>query len=270
MLQELPPPVWDEILGRLAPGDQRFTAPAVARAWREWAEHCLGAAPRRVSRGESPPRWIVQRLWPALSLRQRSNAVMMAVRGGDVGLLRWMWRQPRRPPLLFPNRAQLRACSAAIETGRRPPLCRSALHEWAEEEGLQWFVDACAAAAEGRHLSVLQWTRDRGCPWDGETCGQAAAGGHLAVLQWARSQGCPWDELTCFQAAEGGHLEVLQWARSQACPWGLEVCASAAFHGHLELLQWAHAAGAPFELDWCLSSAQTPEVVDCLRRLAHV
>jgi len=107
---------------------------------------------------------------------------------------------------------------------------------------------ACAGAASGGHLEVLQWLRGRGvsAAWDTGTCSIVAAeGGHLEVLQWACANGCPCGEDTCSGAAYGGHLEVLQWARANGCPWDEYTCSDAAEGGHLEVLQWARANGCP-------------------------
>ena len=114
---------------------------------------------------------------------------------------------------------------------------------------------ACAGAALGGHLAVLQWVRAQGCPWDKWTCAWAAEKGHLAVLQWARAQGCPWDEKTCSSAAENGHLAVLQWARAQGCPWNKWTCILAAQAGQLAALQWARAQGCPWDEETCTEAA---------------
>ena len=54
-------------------------------------------------------------------------------------------------------------------------------------------VSTCDAAAEGRHLEVLQWAWAELCPWSTRTYSRAALGGHLEVLRWARDHHCPWD-----------------------------------------------------------------------------
>src|SRR5690606_12298914 len=83
---------------------------------------------------------------------------------------------------------------------------------------------ACAAAAKGGHLVVLQWLREQKCRWDAKTMEAAAAGGHLAVVKWMRERGCAWNSKTAETAAESGHLAV-----------------TAAESGHL--LQWLRANG---------------------------
>lgn len=83
--------------------------------------------------------------------------------------------------------------------------------------------EACAAAAGGGHLEVLQYLYENGCPWNEYTCKFAAEGGHLDVLRWCRSKDCPWDEDVCAFAAEEGHVDVLHWAVMNGCPWDKRV-----------------------------------------------
>jgi hypothetical protein len=59
-------------------------------------------------------------------------------------------------------------------------------------------------------------------PWNEAACAHAALGGHLEVLQWARANGCPWDEKTCAMAARKGQFQVLKWAIKNGCPCAKE------------------------------------------------
>ena len=81
---------------------------------------------------------------------------------------------------------------AAVGTRKRVPV------------GSDLFVGACAGAAEGGHLEVLQWAHANGCPSDEQTCERAARGGHLEVIQWARANGFPFDMVRCEEAIESG------------------------------------------------------------------
>jgi len=74
------------------------------------------------------------------------------------------------------------------------------------------------------NLEVLKWARDQDplCEWHSEACAYAAGGGHLAVLQWAREHDCPWASTTCEEAAAGGHVAVLQWAIEHGYPWDVD------------------------------------------------
>lgn len=59
---------------------------------------------------------------------------------------------------------------------------------------------------------MLQWLWDNEGPWDDESCKEACAGaakgGHLDVLQWCKVKGFAWDVSTPTGAANRGHLEV--------------------------------------------------------------
>jgi len=64
-------------------------------------------------------------------------------------------------------------------------------HDWT------WFP-ACANAAYGGDLEILQYLHEHGCLWDTHTTENAAEGGHLACLQYAVEHGCPIDrDLLC-------------------------------------------------------------------------
>jgi len=95
----------------------------------------------------------------------------------------------------------------------------------------------------GRDEGLGRWIKYRSArfqSWEGGACAAAAGGGHLAVLQWARASGCPWGSMTCIRAARGGHLDVLKWARANGCDWGWEVL-DAAENGDMEA--WRRANG---------------------------
>ena len=73
---------------------------------------------------------------------------------------------------------------------------------------------ACANAADGGHLEVLQYLRsgETPCKWDNRTCLQAAKRGHLRVLHWALANGCPCDRWFTWWAAAGkGQVLVLRY-----------------------------------------------------------
>ena len=57
------------------------------------------------------------------------------------------------------------------------------------------------------------------CPLSRRACAKAAEGGWLELLQWLREQGCKWDEETCHKAASKGHLQGLEYVRKNDCPW---------------------------------------------------
>jgi len=132
-------------------------------------------------------------------------------------------------------------------------------------------VKACASAAMGGHLHILQWLRANGCEWNKDTCFEAAAHGHAKVLSWARENGCDWDAENCAaEAAHRGHLEVLQCMRAKGLKWTDDppmesgtaigdgatcfkavcgssiLCATAASAGHLHILKWLRANGCPW------------------------
>ena len=55
-------------------------------------------------------------------------------------------------------------------------------------------------------------------PWNEAACAHAALGGHLEVLQWARANGCPWNKYTIVRACQYGHDDVVIWAKTNGAP----------------------------------------------------
>jgi hypothetical protein len=78
-------------------------------------------------------------------------------------------------------------------------------------------------------MDLLRWlvSRNPPCPRDARACAVAAYGGHMTILQWLRSNDFPWDEGTPAGAASSGSLEMLQWLRSEGCPWDERTCTAA-------------------------------------------
>lgn len=84
--------------------------------------------------------------------------------------------------------------------------------------GLQYAYEAqgCVDAAWTAPVHVADvpaW-----CPADANACAAAAAGGHLHVLQWARNNWCPWDARTCVLSTKARHWHVVAWAHANGCP----------------------------------------------------
>lgn len=134
--------------------------------------------------------------------------------------------------------------------------CKDALYACAARGGL---------TGGQRHI-IEHWLKDNGVNrsefCEIEACAAAAAGGQLEMLQFLRSLSPPfaWDKTTCEQAAAGGHLELLIWARSNGASWYHEapigtswnhdmVC-KAAECGHLDCLKWIFANGFPKTGKW--------------------
>ncbi|KAK3278740.1 hypothetical protein CYMTET_13335 [Cymbomonas tetramitiformis] len=114
----------------------------------------------------------------------------------------------------------------------------------------EWAFEAMSSSADLRAYRQYMWM----------ACAQAASGGHLQVLQWAREQGCPWNAQTCCDAARGGHLEVLQWARAWRNPWNAKHVALRQSGGHLEVLRWAHENGCPWDAWTCSAAARKVDI----------
>jgi hypothetical protein len=147
--------------------------------------------------------------------------------------------------------------------------------------------EACALAAGGGHLEVLQWLHNTGCPRDRRSDYAAAAGGHLEVLQWLRITGRPWNSSTwglCAEvAAKGGYLEVLKWLHGNGWVTAVVrlesgenlptvvvaemVCSNAAIGGHLEVLKWVREHGCPWKKQRVRTNAAMGGHVEMLRWL---
>lgn len=95
---------------------------------------------------------------------------------------------------------------------------------------LDWFfdngfiVDARAVIENGAvegHKSVLVWAREHGIELDQDACAYAAWGGQLPLLQWLREIDCPWGGYVFSFAYAGGHGHIEEWAIDNGCPLAL-------------------------------------------------
>lgn len=114
---------------------------------------------------------------------------------------------------------------------------------------------ACAGAARGGHLALLQWLRAKRCAWDAQTSFEAARNAHVHVLEYTAGQQL-WSTKTCAAAAESGHFDTLKWLRAHDCPWDQAVTSRAAARGDLAMLQWSRAQGCPWTEMTCNCAAQ--------------
>ena len=139
------------------------------------------------------------------------------------------------------------------------------------------YLYACAARGGHRHI-IEHWLQDNGVNrsehCEIKACAAAAAGGHLGLLQFLRSLSPPfaWDKTTCQAAAGSGHLELLIWARSHGASWWHEapigvswnhdMVYEAAKGGHLGCLKWIFANGFPKTGKWVNEVPQGAEESD--------
>ncbi len=168
-----------------------------------------------------------------------------AAKNGHLHVLQW----------LVASRHNIRyemVCKEAAKRNDRRLL------EWVEARGVN-FDDprlndsACAGAAAGGHLDLLQWLKAKipGQSYDSDSClgecSLAAQGGHLSVLQWFEERGVNFTEMygLCYAAAQGGHLEVLKWLRTKGCPWEWSTFSMIMETGQFEMIQWACANDCP-------------------------
>jgi hypothetical protein len=119
---------------------------------------------------------------------------------------------------------------------------------------------ACASAAGGGHIDVLEWLRaqDPPCPWDAKEYTLAARNGHVHVLHWLRAQQppVPWKANACAAAAKRGHLDALHWLRSQEppCPWSGDEMSVAARAGHVHVMEYLQDQGCAVNENTCRSA----------------
>jgi hypothetical protein len=91
-----------------------------------------------------------------------------------------------------------------------------------------------ALAAEQGRWDVLHFLEQTRCPYDEIACASAAFGGQLQVLQWLReSCNCPWDSQTILNAVIGEQEKVLEWALEHGCPCDASVMEDVVRTGHL-------------------------------------
>ena len=129
---------------------------------------------------------------------------------------------------------------------------------------------ACAGAAGGGHIPVLEWLRKKGAKWDARACAEAAMHGHLDCLRWLVDNKCPQDITTFYWGVryacmERGSMKVLKYLVGQDCPWctspwsgedGDEdsVWPIAASKGSVELVQWLYETDISQFVPWTVKA----------------
>ena len=174
-----------------------------------------------------------------------------AAGGGHLKILQLLQEQtnPEQPS---PHIGDATWCAAA--DGRHVRVM-----EWLKSQKVRFIsrID-CGAAMHGQ-LAALRWLKQSGYRAfyrNGRLCDAAALKGHLDVLIWARDIGCPWDETTTTTAAMSDHLLLLKWARERGCPWDLPKCTIAAIANEsLDVLGWLLENGAELSTDLCFYAA---------------
>jgi hypothetical protein len=112
------------------------------------------------------------------------------------------------------------------------------------------------AAARRGHTAAVVWLYERGYPVGERACAGAAVGGHLELLQWMRAHGAPWDERYIVdQALQGGSLAFLEWLKTEGSMQGEldQLVAKACRRDNLQLAEWlrtecrAHMPAVPWK-----------------------
>ena len=76
-----------------------------------------------------------------------------------------------------------------------------------------------ARCARQGQLNRLKVAYSIGAEPTADACAEAAVGGHLEVLQWLRSRAeCPWNVRTLQEAVRYNHVEIFKWAHINNCP----------------------------------------------------
>jgi hypothetical protein len=154
-------------------------------------------------------------------------------------------------------------------------LCKTTLLRHNQPEGhilpkeLQEFVFAegedCDYFAAMGHLCNLKIAHENGCEWDVWTCAAAASAGQLECLKYLHENGCEWNIMTCDHAAKYGHLDCLKYAHEHGCPWSYSTCREAVRYSHLDCLRYAHENGCPWDADLYDIAASRPGMDGCAR-----
>jgi len=168
------------------------------------------------------------------------SALAPAAEHGLSHLVRWLVEVHK-----LPVSAAEDDCPVAAAAGRDDlPMLRYLM-----AHGYAWNEAACAAAASGGHLQMLQWLRAQSppCPWNSHTCWEAAQRGHLHVLQWVRAQEppCPWDDNLLEAAIFGEQVHVMAYLAEQGHAVAAEACDEAVRYGRLEALKWLRSRKPP-------------------------
>ncbi|KAE9174793.1 hypothetical protein PF004_g26565 [Phytophthora fragariae] len=175
---------------------------------------------------------------------QFSQAVVEAVRRGDLNMIRW----------LFDHFAgcvvTVQAVEAAASSGDLQIL-KFFLHtevdtqDAAEANSVNWGGGDLAAAVENEHTDVARWIFEcKGSverDW-GRFMAAVVRKGDLELLQWLLDRGYAGRQLApprMDDAASGGHLNMLQWLHQHGyvhhANFALE---HAAQNGYLEIVEW--------------------------------
>jgi hypothetical protein len=153
-----------------------------------------------------------------------------------------------------------------------------------KENGCEWGLWSCYAAAFSGKLNTLIYLHENGCPWDYGVYNYAAKGGNFECLKYAHENGCyqtticidvdptpedleydvnkgyGWNCYTSILAAKSGNLDCLRYLHENGCKikdymsYGGNVCNGAAEGGNLECLKYLVNNG-------CMWSVYTCEII---------
>jgi hypothetical protein len=141
-----------------------------------------------------------------------------AALGGDLTTIQW----------LMNNGATFHAgaCKNAAERGHKEVLlfliskgitCDSRVLIWLASTGSLELIK------ELRDHPMLIFAWGANAEWGSMACAEAARGGHLDMLQWLRQIGTSCDMDTVYNAIENDHVHVAEWAVENGCPYDLDI-----------------------------------------------
>lgn len=219
-------------------------------------------------------------LHPLLKRKRFADALVNAVRRGDLEVVRWLVQQ------YLPSGRIRQAVDEAAALGRTDIL------QWLRDkhdERTVWGHKEMLLAAKSDHFDTIKWLLDRSprlsaeeknsllyyamgngnvemvewlceldLPYMEPRLWTAAWNGHLAVIKWVSLHfGCPCPQSCMDAAVSGGHLNLAQWLRIYASIKSADVNAvvEAARHGHMKMVEWVFGNLVVADADGKLGSA---------------
>lgn len=177
-----------------------------------------------------------------------SFATHAAVRGGHLGLFRWLCSEGC-PYSMY------RIAEIAVQRGHIQ------LIQWAINNGAAWPSHALCVAATKGHLEALRWCRAHGAVWDEHICSMVSHAGQNAVLRWLISEEGGARGLLCAgcvkQASYRGHTKTLKILFAAGCPATADAMHAVAMRGNFKVIKLLCEKGCPIsEPDFCLLSSR--------------
>jgi len=263
---ELPPELWEKILGNLDENDlfplalscryfRQKQMELVARTRKRMRQSGPGSRKRRLTL-RTNLRKMFENDEPAsaeyLQFCSKEKVLRKERKRKRDSLEEIAWKRDWHISILAAFHGHLPLLQELLQSSENLPFCDLTTDDYSELAG---------HAARGGQLETLQWlTTQDDLYVNSLLFASASKGGSLEIMEFLwnlpvnaeyaiEMDDCFYNSECTQAAAMGGHLEVLKWLRSKGFPLDEETVTAAAKGGHLDVMQWAIDSGCPYEVN---------------------